>query len=179
MFSLWGYSVRVLCIGYFSKSLCKPAKFLYCSFAQVFEWPAQEDCIFVSCWAFSLSSPEQVLGGTYINAHGEPSGFFCLGVASCVGSFIPRGHPMLLLKKTNTLHYSSSGKPNVRRDSIGLYRGGTLTQQHSLSLIKSTSSYSDFQSAACFNTFTPTWVSPYPCRLFLFLKNTSLSQILA
>ena len=38
---------------------------------------AQEDCVFVSCWAFFCSSHEQVPGRTYDFAYGEASGLFC------------------------------------------------------------------------------------------------------
>ena len=68
---------RVLYIGYFSKSICKPAKFshkLFCSRGK--KLPARDHSVFVSCWAIFYSSLEQVLGGTYIYAYGISSGFF-------------------------------------------------------------------------------------------------------
>ena len=71
---------RALFIGYFSKSICKPAKFshkLFCSRGK--KLPARDHSVFVSCWAIFYSSLEQVLGGTYIYAYGISSGFFVSG----------------------------------------------------------------------------------------------------
>ena len=67
---------RLFFIGYFSKRNRKPAKFQICSFALENEMPAQEDCVFVSCWTFLCSSQEQVLGRTFDFAHEGASGFF-------------------------------------------------------------------------------------------------------
>ena len=49
---------------------------LFCS--KVRNIPARDHSVFVSCWAFSCSSLEQVLGRTYTHTHGESSGFFCV-----------------------------------------------------------------------------------------------------
>ena len=54
---------------------------------------------------------------------------------------------MLLLDSSSTLHSLSSGRQYFRRGSIGLYHGGAINQQLSLSGIRSASSRPDFRSA--------------------------------
>ena len=102
----------------------------------------------------SLLFHEQVLGRTFIFAHGEPSGFFVFG--RCLMRRIiksSRGHPMLLLDSSSTLHSLSSGRQYFRRGSICLYQGDILTQQLSHSLIRNASSCPDFRSEESINTY--------------------------
>lgn len=49
-------------------------KKLFCS--RVRNIPARDHSVFVSCWAFSYSFLERVLGWTYIVVHEDTSGFF-------------------------------------------------------------------------------------------------------
>ena len=60
-----------------SAKLCENQPSFLNSFALEIEMPAQEDCIFVSCWAFLYASREQVLGWTFTQCVWEASGFFC------------------------------------------------------------------------------------------------------
>ena len=62
-----------------SAKLCENQPSFLNSFALEIEMPAQEDCIFVSCWAFLYASREQVLAGPSHNAYGKRPAFFVLG----------------------------------------------------------------------------------------------------
>ena len=62
-----------------SAKLCENQPSFLSFFAPEIEMPAQEDCIFVSCWAFLYASREQVLAGPSHNAYGKRPAFFVLG----------------------------------------------------------------------------------------------------
>ena len=62
-----------------SAKLCENQPSFLSFFAPEIEMPAQEDCIFVSCWAFLCASREQVLGWTFTQCVWEASGFFVPG----------------------------------------------------------------------------------------------------
>ena len=63
-----------------SAKLCENQPSFLNSFALEIEMPAQEDCIFVSCWAFLYASREQVLGWTFTQCvWGIVRLFFVLG----------------------------------------------------------------------------------------------------
>ena len=79
--------------------------------------------------------------------------FLFLGVASCVGSLIPRGRPMLHLDNSDILHILNAGSQYFRRGSVCLDRGKFLKQQLSRSTISGASSCSVFGVAESINTY--------------------------
>ena len=62
----------------FQQKTCKPASFKFCSFAPEIEMPAQEDCVFVSCWAFPCSFLERVWQDLHVTYGNRPA-FFVFG----------------------------------------------------------------------------------------------------
>ena len=122
---------------------------------------------------FSVVSRAGSWPDLHLHARGTVRLFLCLGVASCVGSLNPpRGHPMLLLDSSSTLHSLSSGRQYFRRGSICLYQGDILTQQLSHSLIRNASSRSDFRSAGSINTYHADMGISVPVPAFFVSRNT-------
>lgn len=87
------------------------------------------------------------LAGSSLPRMGKRLAFFVFGRCLMRRIVIPRGHPMLQFDSSSTLLYLSSGRPNVRRGSIGLYQGVALPQPLFHSIIRSAPSHSDFRSA--------------------------------
>ena len=130
-------------------------------------------CLRVLLDVFS-SFQSQVLGGTFIAAYGEASGFFVFW--RCLVRRIanpPKATQMLLFDSSSTLHSLSSGRQYFRRGSICLYQGGTLTQQLSHSLIRNASSRSDFRFAGSINTYHADMGISVPVPAFFVSRNTS------
>ena len=63
----------------FQQKTCKPASFKFCSFAPEIEMPAQEDCVFVSCWAFPCSFQERVWQDLHVTYGNRPAFLFSGG----------------------------------------------------------------------------------------------------
>ena len=86
---------------------------------------------------------------------------------------------MLQPDSLSTLHLLSSGRPNVRRGSICLSQGDILSQQLSLSLVKSASLRPDFWSEESINTYYADTGMEIPMSAFSFSRNTFQPQISA
>ena len=71
----WGLILSSLYRLFQQKKNMNPPSFTISTFAARNEMPAQEDCVFVSCWAFLCTSQERVLGRTFIITHGERPAF--------------------------------------------------------------------------------------------------------
>lgn len=124
------------------------------SFATELNNQHRKHCVFVSCWTFFRRFSRRFLAGPSLPRMGKRLAFFvfwrCL-VRRIVNP--PKATQMLLFDSSSTLHYLSSGRPNVRRGSICLDQGGTLTQPLFHSIIRSASSRPDFRSAGNINTY--------------------------
>ena len=135
-------------------------------------WKTSKDhCVFF-CWAFFRRLSSGFLAGPSSSRMGKRPAFLYLGVASCVGSVNPRGHPMLLPDSSSTHHSLSSGRQYFRRGSICLYQGGTLSQQLFLSCIRSVSSRPDFRATDSFNYIHADMGISVPVPAFFVSRNT-------
>ena len=76
---------RAHCIGYFSKSIYEPAKFLAKpTFVPERNTPATKHCVFVSCWAFPCRFRNRFLAGPIYARMGRRPAFLCRDTSSKV-----------------------------------------------------------------------------------------------
>ena len=102
-----------------SAKLCENQPSFLSFFAPEIEMPAQEDCIFVSCWAFLCASREQVLGWTFTQCVWRIVRLFlCLAAASCAGMILTLPRSLCFCSIVPTV--MKSIRPEIRSPGIQL-----------------------------------------------------------
>ena len=123
---------------YFQQKAMKTGQVFKNAFANRYEKQAQEDCIFVFCWALLCV----LLAGSWPDLHCHVWGyvrlFLCPGVASCVERY-PSEATVFLLRSSSSSYFFIAGNPLVRqlpRAVKSFSRNGSLSLCSGISVFK-------------------------------------------